>query len=345
MDRFPTDTTRVNLEKRGSVRARLLIPLLAPFLFPSLLARALPSLAPLGGGGSGGGVGVGLGGGSSSFLSKPKLGSLGATPSTLNKTPLASTLPAGATASSSSTSSSYSASSSRIEPIKFAIRFNPLTLALEYRDRKHPHRPHNRIKVFKLTQIFTPSELQVNVASSSPSSRYALDRLAQSLADKYPQYLNSNLVTQAQLVRLLKKALTRNNVGGGGGSAASSVHSSANQSLNSSLDEDEMEMSTGSTGSYTGANSSNNMYGNRSASAQPSSSSSLSSSSLLSLKSAPPLGKLAALPTSTSAARPTFHMPGGDDEDEEDDQADLNRVSEEELVRRKEEMNKGQLSI
>jgi hypothetical protein len=76
------------------------------------------------------------------------------------------------------------------------VRFSPPTLALEYSDNlRHPTRRRNRVRTFAI---------ETNSSASSSSQV-----IARQLAHQHPEYLAESLVSQAQLVRLVRKALSR----------------------------------------------------------------------------------------------------------------------------------------
>lgn len=85
------------------------------------------------------------------------------------------------------------------------MRYSPPTLALEYTDLRHPTRRRSRVRCFALEGL-----------NGSPSS-VAIETLARQLARTHPQYLAEALIPQQQLVRLLKKVAARGNDSGSGG--------------------------------------------------------------------------------------------------------------------------------
>lgn len=248
---------------------------------------------------------------------------------------------------SNASPSASMAFSGRVQPLKFAVRFHPPTIAMEYRDRKYPSRQHNRLKVFSIQQCLPPSFDLTTIDITSPSSRLIVDNLVDKMSDTFPEYLSPVHVTHTQLQRLIKKALSRPNrnatsttsSAGGYGDPSGSV--SGSSSLNASyaeVDEDELEVSTGSTSfspqqryQRIGTTTSTTSAAPSSSSlpANPSSAASFSSSSATSK----------ALSV-TAAAVDSFHIPGADPPKPVD--GDLQHVSEDELARRKEEMNAGQ---
>ena len=147
-------------------------------------------------------------------FSKAKLGSTAHSGSGNSISPRggSSTSPAHGTRSLSG-SSSHSGSSSlggggaavsginRIRPLRFGVRFSPPTLALEYRDLKYPTRRRSKLKCFDLASLFG-AEMQQGGAA-------AVESISRQLARKFEAYLGENIVTQTQLARMVRKALSK----------------------------------------------------------------------------------------------------------------------------------------
>lgn len=118
--------------------------------------------------------------------------------------------------SGSSSSSNHSPSSSsgavsgsqRIRPLRFGVRFSPPTLALEYRDLKYPSRRSSRLRCFDLQALFAAEMKQGGPA--------AIDSITRQLARKFEAYLGEQIVTQTQLARVVKKALSKQQTQTGG---------------------------------------------------------------------------------------------------------------------------------
>lgn len=212
--------------------------------------------------------------------------------------------------SPSSPASATATTAGRILPVKFAVKFHPPTLAMEYRDRGHPSRSRNRVRVWSLQGIFPPS---VDARSSS-AAHAGLTALAKQMAEKYPEYLSDKHVSQSQLTRLLKKALTpptaaTSTTTGGGGtrSGQSSGHASLSQSMEDSYESD----------SYASSPIAAARKPTSSAAAPPQ-----------------PSSKPAA---SAASQQMAFHIPGSEPDPAEDD---FNHLTQEELDQKKREMNK-----
>ena len=212
-----------------------LAPLGRPALPPTGMSNSLSSLDSLSSLG-----GSGLGGAS---FAKPKLGGLGSLGGSSSISPRSSGLsPVHAARSlnaSTSLSNSHSASSSahssassasataaaaaaaasRIRPLRFGVRFDPPTLALEYRDLKYPSRRLSRMRTFDLEAEFS-AEVAALRRRPTPAAEEAL---ARRLAQRFPHYLADTLVPHAQLVRLVRKSLSRGTGSGGGSSHAQST--------------------------------------------------------------------------------------------------------------------------
>jgi hypothetical protein len=188
---------------------------------------SLDSLSSLGGSGLGGAsfAKPKLGGGSlgSSSISPRSSGlspvhaarSLNASTS-LSNSHSASSSAHSSPSSASATAAAAAAAAARIHPLRFGVRFDPPTLALEYRDLKYPSRRLSRMRTFDLEAEFS-AEVAALRRRPTPAAEEAL---ARRLAQRFPHYLADTLVPHAQLVRLVRKSLSRGaGTGSGGGSS------------------------------------------------------------------------------------------------------------------------------